>query len=162
MRIVEDDLSRPEVRALLAEHLAAMHEHSPPGNVFALDVDGLRSPGVTLWTAWDDDVLLGCGALKQLDDGHGEIKSMRTAAHAIRRGVAAAVLDHLLAEALRRGWTKLSLETGTGDYFEPAHALYRRAGFVECGPFGDYVETEFSRYFTLDLAPDGPAAAPDG
>lgn len=151
MRIVVDDLTNPAVIELLALHLQRMHENSPPGNVFALDLDGLRSLDVTLWTAWEDDALMGCGALKELDPSHGEVKSMRTADAFLRRGVAAAILDHMVGEARARGYERVSLETGTGPAFDAAHVLYERAGFVPCGPFGSYRETEFSAYFTLTL-----------
>lgn len=151
MRIVVDDLTNPAVIELLALHLQRMHENSPPGNVFALDLDGLRSLDVTLWTAWEDDALMGCGALKELDPSHGEVKSMRTADAFLRRGVAAAILDHMVGEARARGYERVSLETGTGPAFDAAHVLYERAGFVPCGPFGSYRVTEFSAYFTLTL-----------
>ena len=152
MKIVVDDLSSPEVQVLLRLHLERMHEHSPPGSVHALALDGLRHPSVTCWTAWDDDALMGCGALKELDPAHGEIKSMRTADRFLRRGVAAAILDVIVETARARGHVRLSLETGSAPAFEPAIALYRRRGFVECGPFDTYTDTVFSRYFTLDLS----------
>jgi putative acetyltransferase len=162
VRIVEDDLTHPAVIDLLRLHLQRMHEQSPPESVFALDLDGLRSPWVTLWTAWDDDVvpaagvpaaasLMGCGALKELDARHAEVKSMRTADAHLRRGVARAILDHLVVVARTRGYERLSLETGTGPAFEASHALYERAGFVPCPPFAGYADTTFSRYFTLVL-----------
>ncbi|MGY4399159.1 putative acetyltransferase [Sphingomonas sp. UYAg733] len=153
MRIVADDLTRPEVVALVEFHLRSAFKNSPPGSVFALDLSGLRDPVVTLWTAWDGDVLLGMGALKRLDEDHGELKSMRTAPAHLRRGVAAAMLDHLIAEGRARGYRRLSLETGNNAPFAPARALYERAGFVECGPFADYSDTSFSRYYTLALSP---------
>jgi putative acetyltransferase len=156
MKIVVDDLSRPEVHALVDLHLGRMHEHSPPCKVHALAIDALRHPDVTFWTAWDDGELMGCGALKQLDPGHGEIKSMRTADRHLRRGVAAAILETAVDTARARGYSRLSLETGSTPAFEPALGLYRRRGFAECGPFGDYTDTVFSRSFTLDLS--GPPA----
>lgn len=151
-RIVRDDLSHPDVVALLDLHLRSAHENSPPGSVFALDLSGLRDPAVTLWTAWDDETLLGMGALKQLDPGHGEIKSMRTAPGQLRRGVAGAVLAHLIAEARARAYRRVSLETGSNAPFAAAWALYERAGFAECGPFAGYSDRTFSRYYTLALA----------
>lgn len=151
MRIERDDLSRPEVAALVEYHLREMHAHSPACQVFALDSSGLSHPDVTVWTVWDGADLLGMGAMKHLDDGHGELKSMRTAPTALRRGVARAVLDHMIAEARARSYRRLSLETGRTTPFEAAHALYRSAGFVECGPFAAYDDTSFSRYFTLEL-----------
>jgi putative acetyltransferase len=152
VRIVVDDLTHPAVIELLRLHLQRMHENSPPDNVFALDLTGLRSPEVTLWTAWDDnDDLMGCGALKELSPVHAELKSMRTADAHLRKGVAAAILDHMIGAAHTRGYERLSLETGTGPAFDAAHVLYRRAGFEECGPFGDYTGTDFSVYFTLEL-----------
>lgn len=150
--IRRDDLTHPDVLALLDLHLRAAQENSPPGSVFALDVSGLRDPMVTVWTAWDRDVLLGMAALKQLDPAWGEVKSMRTAPAQLRRGVAGVLLDHLIAAARERGYRRLSLETGSNAPFVAAHALYRRAGFVACAPFGGYHDTEFSQYFTRDLA----------
>jgi putative acetyltransferase len=138
LRIEPGGLTRPEVHDLLAAHLADMHATSPAESVHALDLTGLQSPEVTFWTVWSDEELLGCGALKQLDAEHGEIKSMRTAPHARGMGVASRVLDHILTEAKSRGYERLSLETGTQAFFEPARRLYQRFGFVECPPFGDY------------------------
>jgi len=151
MRIERDDLTHPDMVALIELHLRSAFENSPPGSVFALDLSGLRDPAVTLWSAWDGDELLGMGALKQLDTGHGELKSMRTAPAHLRKGVAAAMLDHLIAEGRRRGYARLSLETGSNPPFAPARAMYERAGFVPCGPFADYSDESFSRYYTLAL-----------
>lgn len=151
LRVVPDDLSRPEVVALLGEHLASMRAQSPPGSVHALDLDRLRTPALSLWTAWEGDVLAGCGALQPLDPTHGEVKSMRTAGTHLRRGVAAALLTRILEEAVDRGYARLSLETGSGSGFEAARGLYERFGFEPCGPFGDYVEDPFSRYLTRVL-----------
>jgi putative acetyltransferase len=151
MRIVVDDLRGEPVRALLEEHLAHMHQLSPPESVHALDLAALRLPAITFWTAWKGDVLLGCGALKQLDAKHGEIKSMRTANGQQRQGVASALLQHILAEARRRGYDRLSLETGPASAFGPAHALYIRTGFTACGPFANYGPDPFSVFMTLDL-----------
>lgn len=151
MRIERDDLTRPAVAALVEYHLREMHAHSPAYHVFALDSSGLSHPDVTVWTMWDEIDLLGMGAMKRIDDGHGELKSMRTAPTALRRGVARAILDHMIGEGRARGYRRLSLETGCTAPFEPAHALYRSAGFVETGPFADYSDTSFSRYFALQL-----------
>ena len=151
IRIVRDDLTHPDVVALIELHLRSAFENSPPGSVFALDLSGLRDPAVALWSAWDGAALLGMGALKQLDAGHGELKSMRTAPAHLRRGVAAAMLDHLIAEGRRRGYSRLSLETGNNPPFAPARAMYQRAGFTPCGPFADYSDEAFSRYYTLTL-----------
>ena len=128
-----------------------MHANSPEQSVHALDVGRLRDPGISFWTLWQGDDLLGCGALKALPGDEGEIKSMRTQPHALRRGVAAALLEHIITEARARGYRRLSLETGTAPAFEPAHRLYERYGFVDCAPFGDYVEDPFSRFMTLAL-----------
>jgi putative acetyltransferase len=146
-----DDLARPAVRALIDEHLGDMRATSPPESIHALDHDQLRAEHVTFWTAWDEDGLLGCGALKQLDAEHGEIKTMRTAPAARRRGVGAAVLGFLLAEARRRGYRRVSLETGSQDFFAPARRLYARHGFVVCEPFADYVADPNSVFMTLHL-----------
>lgn len=146
-----DDLTHTDVLALLDLHVRAAHDNSPPGSVFALDASGLRHPAVTVWTAWEGDTLLGMGALKQLDPAWGEVKSMRTAPAHLRRGVAATLLDHIIVEARARGYRRLSLETGSNAPFAAAHALYRRAGFVDCAPFGPYHDTVFAQYFTKEL-----------
>jgi putative acetyltransferase len=151
MRIVRDDLTHPDVVGLIELHLRSAFENSPPGSVFALDLSGLRDPAVTLWSAWDGEDLLGLGALKELDADHGELKSMRTAPTHLRRGVARAMLEHLIAEGRARGYSRLSLETGSNEPFAPARALYERAGFTPCGPFADYNDESFSRYYTLAL-----------
>jgi putative acetyltransferase len=151
MEIRVDDVTGPEIVALLVEHRRSMFLHSPPESVHALDLDGLRRPEVTLWTVWQDTALLGCGALKELDRAHGEIKSMRTAEAHLRKGVATRLMDHMLAEARRRGYRRLSLETGSPSVFEPARRLYERFGFRACGPFGDYVEDPYSVFMTREL-----------
>jgi putative acetyltransferase len=151
MDILLDDLSGAPVRALLEEHLRHMHELSPPESVHALPIEGLRQPGVTFWTVWDRGELLGCGALKELDPRHGEIKSMRTASAYRRRGVARAMLEHIVAQAQRRGYARLSLETGSNEPFAPARALYARFGFVECGPFAGYLPDPNSVFMTRAL-----------
>lgn len=151
MRIEIDDLSGADVAALLAEHLADMYATSPACSVHALDLDALRAPSVTVWTARDEGALLGCGALKELDRRHGELKSMRTAAAARGRGVGGAVLGHLLTVARERGYARVSLETGSQPFFAPAYRLYARHGFVECGPFGDYVPDPSSVFMTRAL-----------
>lgn len=151
MRIIEGDLSSPPVIALLREHLQGMTDHSPPESIHALDLRGLSAPEITFWTAWDDSLLLGCGALKQLDAAHGEIKSMRTANAHVGQGVGTAILLHIIDEAKRRGYARLSLETGSGEGFDAAHHVFRRAGFEYCGPFADYREDPFSRFMTMTL-----------
>jgi putative acetyltransferase len=151
MRIELDDLSRPQVHELLNEHLSNMHELSPADQVFALDVTRLKVPEITFWTVWEEDVLLGCGALKQLEPTHGEIKSMRTPKALRRRGAGRAVLAHIIEEATERGYEILSLETGASPEFQPAHRLYESFGFTYCGPFGDYVENGNSIFMSLRL-----------
>src|SRR5262249_16337190 len=136
MRIKIDDVTQPQVLALLKEHLRNMHELSPADQVFAFDATKLRDPTVTFWTAWDGETLLGCAALKELSPAQGEIKSMRTPATRRRRGAGKALLDHILDVSRERGYRELFLETGRHPAFEPAHALYRSVGFRECGPFG--------------------------
>jgi putative acetyltransferase len=154
MHIEVDDLRGPEIAGLLEAHLKLMRDTSPPESVHALDLDGLRAPEVTFWTAWDGAQLLGCGALKALDPGHGEIKSMHTAAGARGRGVARAMLAHILGEARRRGYRRLSLETGSMAAFAPARTLYAGFGFHDCPPFGDYVLDPNSVFMTLELQPE--------
>jgi putative acetyltransferase len=151
MHIEIDDLSRPAVHALLREHLDNMYELSPPESVHALDVAKLGAPDVTFWTAWDDGVLLGCGALKELDTTHGEIKSMRTPNAIRRRGAGRAILAHIVAVARSRGYRRLSLETGSMDAFLPAQHLYESFGFSYCGPFGAYKEDPNSVFMSLQL-----------
>lgn len=151
LRIELDDLSRPEVHALLREHLHEMHELSPPESVHALDLAQLRRPDVTFWSVWDGSQLLGCGALKQLDPTHGEVKSMRTPSALRRRGAGRAVLAHIVAEARARGYRRLSLETGSMAAFAPAQTLYERFGFTCCAPFGDYRPDPNSVFMTLAL-----------
>lgn len=155
LRIVVDPLTGPEIAALLQEQLDEMYRRSPPESVHALDLDRLRAPDITFWSAWDGDVLLGCAALRELDPAHGEVKSMRTVARARRRGVAAALLSRVVEEARRRGYRRLSLETGSQPAYVPARALYARAGFRPCAPFADYVEDPCSTFMTLAL--QGPS-----
>ena len=141
-----------DVIALLAAHLENMHEISPPDSVHALDLDELRSAEITLWSAWDADELLGCGALKELDARHGEIKSMRTADRHVGKGVASTLLEHMIRTARGRGYERLSLETGTEDEFQPAYRLYLKYGFEDCEPFGDYRIDPHSRFMTLEIS----------
>jgi putative acetyltransferase len=145
-------LDTPQVARLLSEHLDEMQQHSPPESVHALDPDRLRTPDLTFWSAWEGEDVLGCAALRELGPAHGEVKSMRTAAAHRRRGVAAFLLAHVVAEARHRGYTRLSLETGSPEAFAPARAMYARHGFVECAPFEPYAADPFSVFMTLDLA----------
>jgi len=151
MKLEVDDLSRAAVHALLNEHLQSMYELSPPESVHALDLDRLRKPEITFWTAWDGSRLLGCGALKELDRRHGEVKSMRTAETLRRKGAGRAILAHIVEVAKSRSYERLSLETGSMQAFEPAQRLYESFGFTYCGPFGDYVEDPNSVFMTLRL-----------
>jgi putative acetyltransferase len=128
-----------------------MYASSPPESVHALDLEALRRPEITMWSAWQGRELLGCGALKALEPGHGEIKSMRTAAAHLRKGVASAILRAMIDEARRREYRRLSLETGSGEPFAAARALYARFGFKPCGPFTGYVEDPFSFFMTRDI-----------
>ena len=151
MKIEIDDLTRPAVHALLEEHLANMRTLSPADSVHALDLGALRQPDISFWSAWDGTTLLGCGALKELNPMHGEIKSMRTSLAVRGRGVGQALLTYIIAVARARGYTRLSLETGAMAAFKPAHRLYERNGFGYCGPFGAYVEDPHSVFMTLAL-----------
>ena len=148
MRIEIDDLSGEEIAAFLNEHLSEVHSVGPPESQHALDIEGLRSPEVTLWAAREAGRLVGCGALKRLDATHAELKSMRTAPARRRSGVASALLEHLIAEAKRRGYSRLSLETGSFDLFEPARRLYLKYGFDYCKPSADYAEDPNSVFMT--------------
>ncbi len=151
MKIEIDDLSRPAIHALLNEHLQNMSEISPPESCHALDLEKLRKPEITFWSAWEDAQLLGCGALKDLGDKHGEIKSMRTPNALRRKGAGRAILAHIIEVAKSRGYKQLSLETGPVDAFKAAHKLYENFGFTLCGPFGEYVEDPYSVFMTLQL-----------
>jgi putative acetyltransferase len=153
LHICEDDLRGSEIAELLQLHLRSVAEYSPPESVHALDLHGLRADTITFWSAWSGEQLAGCGALKELDTGHGEIKSMRTAPAHLRQGVAAAVLCHIIDEARRRGYRRLSLETGSMQAFAPARTLYARFGFEPCGPFAGYREDPHSVFMTLTLEP---------
>ena len=151
MRIREDDLRGEAIARLLREHLDEMHTITPPESVHAMDLEALRAPDVTFWSAWEGEALVGCGALKELDPRQAEIKSMRTARAYRRRGVAAGILEHILTEAERRAYARLFLETGSQPEFAPARSLYLRYGFEFRGPFGDYVEDPNSVFMTRKL-----------
>jgi putative acetyltransferase len=149
--IHEDDLSGEATRALLVLHLEGMHANSPPGHVFALDLSALCASNVTVWSAWHCGAICGIGALKQIDEAAGEVKSMRTHPEQLRKGVGAAILEHIIDQARRRGLRTLSLETGSGPSFEPALALYRRRGFIDGQPFGEYQRSDFNQFLHLTL-----------
>ena len=151
MHIHLDDLTHPAIHALLREHLDSMYELSPAESVHALDLDQLRKSDMTMWSAWEENTLLGCGALKEIAPHHGEVKSMRTPNKLRRRGAGRAILTHIIAVAKSRGYHQLSLETGTGEAFEPAQKLYESLGFQYCGPFGHYHEDPYSVFMTLTL-----------
>tara|TARA_R110000824_G_scaffold285418_4_gene473611 strand:- start:101 stop:556 length:456 start_codon:yes stop_codon:yes gene_type:complete len=146
-----DDLSGQQVQDLLAAHLAGMQENSPPESVYALDLSGLLTPDMSVWTAWDEEQLMGVGALKHLSDSQAEIKSMRTDPAHLRKGVGLSILNHIIDVAISKGYRRLSLETGSGESFEPALALYRRRGFCNGAAFGDYRATEFNQFLHLEL-----------
>lgn len=151
MDIREGGLDEPQVVDLLHLHFAHMLANSPKDSCHFLDLSGLRARDVTFWSAWDGAALLGCGALRQLDPAHGEVKSMRTAPEHVRRGVGAAILERIMEAARRRGYRRLSLETGSGEAFDAAQRLYRLFGFSECPPFGDYTADPFSRFMSRPL-----------
>ena len=152
MDIRIDDLSDRRVQDLLATHLAGMHANSPPGTNYALNLSGLKSPDVSVWTAWNDEELMGIGALKQLSPASGEIKSMRTDSQHLRKGVGLSILNHIIAEAQRRGYQRLSLETGSGEAFEPALNMYRNSGFKNGEVFGGYTPSPFNQFLHLELS----------
>jgi putative acetyltransferase len=151
MDVTLGNLCDERVIALLEHHLTTARAQTAPGSAHALDLSGLAAPDISFWTVWDGEALLGTGAMKRLSDDHGEVKSMHTAQIARRRGVGSAILSHIVAQARRQGLRRLSLETGSWDYFRPAIALYAAHGFVECGPFGDYRLDPNSVFMTLDL-----------
>jgi putative acetyltransferase len=151
VRIVRDDLSGPEIAAFLEEHLHEMRAASPPESTHALDLSGLRRPEVTFWSVFDEGSLVGCGALKALDERHAELKSMRTAVARKRSGVASLLLGHIIDEARGSGFRQLSLETGSSEFFLPARRLYEKFGFAYCDPFADYVLDPNSVFMTRTL-----------
>ncbi len=146
-----DDLSGPEIAAFLAEHVAQMRAITPIEGKYALDLDGLRRPGITFWSVLDGGTVVGCGALKRLDDTHAELKSMRTAPDRQRSGIASRLIAHILDEARRIGYTRMSLETGSADFFRPARTLYEKFGFAYCEPFGDYRAGPHNVFMTREL-----------
>jgi putative acetyltransferase len=150
-RIVEDDLWEPEIVELIEQHLAEAHRVSPPGSVHAMSIERLREPDVTFWSVWDGDALAACGALKELDSTHGEIKSMRAAPAYRGKGAGRAVLEHIIEEAKARGYARLSLETGRTEDYVPARALYESHGFAPCAAFADYVLDDFSMCMSREL-----------
>ncbi|OZG72996.1 GNAT family N-acetyltransferase [Hahella sp. CCB-MM4] len=151
MEIKIDDLTGPEVAGLLNEHMQEMKRRSPPESIHALDLEGLKKPEITFWSAWEGDLIIGCGALKELDASHAEIKSMRTAEAYQRKGIARQMLQHLLDEAKKRNYARLSLETGSQASFEPARQLYAGFGFEYCGPFAGYKDDPNSVFMTRAL-----------
>ena len=151
LRIVNGGLDDPRVVALLQLHVTRARAETAPGSAYALDPSGLRAPGLTFWSVWEGDVVVGAGALKRLSTDHGEVKSMYTAEAVRGRGVGSAMLRHIMEAARARGMARLSLETGSWPYFAPARALYARHGFVECPPFGDYRPDPNSVFMTLAL-----------
>ena len=146
-----DDLSHPAVQALVTYHISGMLEQSPPESSHALDVQKLHEPCISFWSVWEENRLAGIGALKMLDDEHGELKSMRTAPAFVRRGIASHLLNHILLVARQRGLKRLSLETGTQVGFAACHQLYMKYGFIDCAPFADYQPDPNSRFMTLVL-----------
>jgi putative acetyltransferase len=153
MDIRLDDLSGSATQELVRLHLEGMHANSPPSRAFALGLSDLQGPDVTLWSSWAGEEILGMGALKRLDARSGEVKSMRTHPNHLRRGVASALLEHIITEARTRGYHRLSLETGSGPAFEPALTLYRRRGFVDGEPFGEYTPSDFNQFLHLRIDP---------
>ena len=151
MEIKIDDLSGSEIAEFLEEHIREMKSVSPPESKHALDLEGLRKPEITFWTLWDDSRLIGCGAIKELDTNHAEIKSMRTTISCRGKGVASMLLQHILKEAELRGYWRISLETGSMPFFEPARNLYAKYGFENCAPFSTYREDPNSVFMTRKL-----------
>lgn len=151
IRIVPGGLDDPRVVELVTYHVVTARAQTDPRSAHALNIDGLKAPGIWFWSAWEDDTLLGTGALKRMTEDHGEVKSMHTAGVARRRGVGSLILTQIIATAREKGLTRLSLETGAQPYFQPALALYAKHGFVDCGPFGDYVLDPNSLFMTRGL-----------
>ncbi len=151
MKIVIDDLSSKEIAQFLEEHIKDMKSVSPPESKHALDLEGLRKPEITFWTIIDNEQIIGCGALKHLDKEHAEIKSMRTSSFYRQKGLGSMMLNHLITEARKRGYSRLSLETGAMPFFEPARNLYKKHGFKPCSPFSNYKEDPNSVFMTKEL-----------
>lgn len=151
MDIRQDDLQSPEIKKLLSMHLENTAQHSPPESVHALDIETLAAPNITFWSVWEDDELLGCGALKEIASQHGEIKSMHTSENHRGKGVASRIVEHLMEEARQRGYQSLSLETGSMAAYAPARALYAKFGFAECGPFANYEIDPHSTYMRFEF-----------
>ena len=151
MEIKIDDLTGPEIAALIGEHLHSMTLHSPPESIHALNLEYLKKPDITFWSAWEQGELVGCGALKELNQQHGEIKSMRTSSQHLRKGVAKQILEHIIQEAKKRGLRRVSLETGSMAAFEPARRLYANFGFQYCDPFSDYTQDPNSVFMTREI-----------
>lgn len=151
MKIKIDDLTDNRTRSLIELHLAGMAENSPAESIHALNTEGLKQANITFYSAWENEDIMGCGALKELTPTHGEVKSMRTADNHLRKGVAAAILHYIIDEAKKRGYTKVSLETGSMEAFKPAQRLYERFDFTYCEPFDQYVEDPNSVFMTLDI-----------
>ena len=151
IRIIQGDFTDRRVADLLHIHLTRARAETAPGSAHALDTTGLQTPDITFWTIWDDQTLLGFGALKRLSAGHGEVKSMHIADSVRRRGAGSAILRHIIRTARASGMSRLSLETGSWEFFRPARAFYKSHGFVECSPFGDYVPDPNSVFMSLDL-----------
>ena len=160
MRIVVDDLSGPQIAEFLNEHIQQMRTITPLESKHALGLDKLRAPGVTFWSAMEGDAVVGCGAITTLDAGHAELKSMRTASHRKRTGVASLLLDHILTEARRMGFRRLSLETGAAAFFLPARKLYEKFGFDYCGPFAGYQADPHNVFMTKSLQPESGGSPP--
>jgi putative acetyltransferase len=156
LRIETDDLSSSAVANFLGDHLTEMRSTSPPESTHALDIEALRQPNVTVWTVWSDLTLVGCGALKKIDDEHCELKSMRTSPRHKRIGVASLLLTHIVTEATARGFRRMSLETGSMNFYDPARKLYLKYGFEFCGPFGEYGADPNSVFMTKVLRASPP------
>jgi putative acetyltransferase len=152
MQFKIDDLSDPRITEFLEAHIKDMKSVSPPESKHALDLRGLRMPDVTFWSAWEDEHLVGCGALKELNSSHAEIKSMRVSSELRGRGIASKLLSYILGEAASKGYRTLSLETGSMPFFEPARNLYEKFGFQYCAPFGNYKDDSNSMFMSLDIA----------
>lgn len=151
MEIRLDDLTGIKIVQLIGDHLQGMGQHSPPESIHALNLEQLKNPAITFWSAWEDNELLGCGALKELNGEHGEIKSMKTAPAHLRIGVAKQILQHIIDEAKKRGYQHLSLETGSTEAFEAARQLYVNFGFKNCPPFADYIKDPHSVFMTKEI-----------
>ena len=151
MKSIEGNFDNSEVNDLLKKHFIELRSVSPVGSTHVLDIDGLKDPSIKFWSLWENNKLIGCGALKFLEKNHGEFKSIRVADEFRKKGIGERIIEHLIEEAKKLEISKLSIETGAGEFFLPARNLFSKFGFKLCPPFAHYKEDPHSCYYTLNL-----------